>query len=408
VTGKTAEAVPSGTALGRDYFRPAGAAAAAFRSARPVSDAGWLDRVARVAADLPPEWARDPVLALVRVDALRTLSGKLGPADGVLGTGDPFPPVPGVTPERPISASALQQLLQCPRMFLMRRILHWDEPAAAPSLRELDALSYGSLLHRTVEVFYREHGEDLVARKRSLAHCQELGRKVADREFDAFLSEYPLVGEGVRTKERERLHESVRSFLEYDWEGATGRRYVGVELSFGKAAPLAVAADGVSLHVHGFIDRVDVEGDATLVRDLKSGATHPRAGKEADPTSFRDVQLGLYQLAAKKLASTWGTPKKVKAAYAYASGRSDVEERAFREDPAALEKATKEWLATAAHLLSARAFPPSADERDCEYCPFQPLCGDAAVSRAREGLAEEEDGPLVRFRILKLGEGDEE
>ncbi len=244
VTGKTAEAVPSGTALGRDYFRPAGATAAALRSARPVSDASWLDRVARVAADLPPEWARDPVLALARVDALRTLSGKLGPADGVLGTGDPFPPVPGVTPERPISASALQQLLQCPRMFLMRRILHWDEPAAAPSLRELDALSYGSLLHRTVEVFYREHGEDLVARKRSLAHWQELGRKVADREFDAFLSEYPLVGEGVRTKERERLHESVRSLLEYDWEGATGRRYVGVELSFGTRPRSAMSSSG--------------------------------------------------------------------------------------------------------------------------------------------------------------------
>lgn len=406
-TGGPAEPVPGTAALGRDYFRPAGAASATFRAARPVSDASWLDRVARVAADLPPEWSRDPVLALGRVDALRALSGKLGPADGVLGPGDPFPPVPGIAAERPISASALQQLLQCPRMFLMRRILYWDEPAAAPSLRELDALSYGSLLHRVIEAFYREHGADFVAGKRSPTHWQKLGRDVADREFDAFLSEYPLVGEGVRTKERERLHESVRAFLEYDW-GVPKRRYVGVELPFGKPAPLAVEADGVTLHVTGFIDRVDVEGDATLVRDLKSGPAHPRVKPEADPTPFRDVQLGLYQLAAKRLASAWDTPKKVKAAYAYASGRAEVEERAFRADPAALEEATKEWLATAAHLLSARAFPPTADEDDCEYCPFHPLCGDAATRRAREGLAEEEDGPLARFRTLKLGEGDEE
>jgi hypothetical protein len=409
VTGKPAEAVPDGAALRRDGFRPAHAAAAAFRAARPISDASWLDRVARVAADLPPEWTRDPVLALGRVDALCAVSGKLGPADGVLGPGDPFPPVPGVTPERPISASALQQLLQCPRMFLMRRILHWDEPAAAPSLRELDALSYGSLLHRVIEVFYREHGPDFVARRRSEAHWQELGRELAARELEAFLSEYPLVGEGVRVKERERLQESLRAFLEYDWDRGPGRRHVGVELPFGVPAPLAVAADGVTLHVHGYIDRVDVEGDATLVRDLKSGAAHPRAGREADPTPFRDVQLGLYQLAAKKLAATWGTPGKVQAAYAYASGRADVEERAFREDAAALADATQEWLATAAHLLSARAFPPTADEGDCEYCPFQPLCGDGAAARAREGLAEEEeDGPLARFRTLKLGEEDEE
>jgi RecB family exonuclease len=257
-----------------------------------------------------------------------------------------------------------------------------------------------------VEAFYRKHGADFVAGERALSQWQKLARELAERELDAFLSEYPLVGEGIRTKERERLHESVRVFLEYDW-GVPKRRFVGVELGFGDPEPLAIAADGVTLHVTGYIDRVDVEGDATLVRDLKSGGAHPRVKPEADPTPFRDVQLGLYQLAAKRLAPGWGTPKKVQAAYAYASGRADVEERAFREDAAVLEKATKEWLATAAHLLSARAFPPTADEGDCEYCPFQPLCGAAAPRRSREGLSEEEDGPLVRFRTLKLGEGDE-
>jgi PD-(D/E)XK nuclease superfamily len=406
-SGAPAEPVPNAVALGRDYFRPAGIAADAYRAARPTSDASWLDRVARVAAELPPDWTRDPVLALGRVDALRALSGRLGPADGVLGPGDPFPPVPGVTAERPISASALQQLLQCPRMFLMRRILHWDEPAEAPSLRELDALSYGSLLHRIVEAFYRAHGAEFAARKRTLGQWRKVALELADREFDLFLTEYPLVGEGVRTKERERLHDSLRAFLEYDW-AAPARRFVGVELAFGDPKPLAIAADGVTLHVAGYVDRVDVEGDVTLVRDLKSGAAHPRAGREADPTPFRDVQLGLYQLAATKLAAEWGTPRKVEAAYAYASGRKDVEERAFRGDAAALEKATRAWLATAAHLLSARAFAPTPDEGDCEYCPFHPLCGDVATRRAREGLAEEQDGPLVRFRALKLGEGDEE
>jgi RecB family exonuclease len=405
-TGAGAEPVPSLGALARDYFRPAGAASAASRAARPVSPSSWLDRVARTSAELPPEWSRDPVLDLGRLEALRGVSGKLGPADGVLDPGDPFPPVPGVAPERPISASALQHLLQCPRMFLMRRILRWDEPAAAPSLRELDALSYGSLLHRVVETFYREHGAAFVAGERSLAGWQKLARELADREFDAFLSEYPLVGEGVRAKERERLHESVRSFLEYDRAG-TERRFVDVERGFGIPAPLALAADGVTLHVTGYIDRVDVEGDATLVRDLKSGGAHPRSGKEVGPTPFRDVQLGLYQLAAKELSAAWGTPRKVRAAYAYANGRADVEERAFRDDPAALEQATRVWLATAAHLLSARAFAPTPDEGDCEYCPFHPVCGAHACRRAREGLSEEDDGPLVRFRRLKLGEGEE-
>jgi len=326
----------------------------------------------------------------------------------VLGPGEPFPALPGIDPARPISASALQQLVQCPRMFLMRRILGWEAPAAAPPLRELDALSYGSLLHRVVEAFYRTHGADFVARRRSLAHWLETALALGDRLFHELLSEYPLVGEGIREKERERLRESLRAFLEYDWEGPSGRKLVGVELPFGERIPLAIPADGVTLHTRGFIDRVDVEGGATLVRDLKSGRAHPRRGDEAGPTPFRDVQLGLYQLAAKQLASEWGTPPDVIAAYAYASGRGDAEERAFRADAGSLESATREWLATAAHLLSARAFPPTPDEGDCGFCPFHPLCGAESARRAAAGLDEADDGtPLARFRTLKLGEEDE-
>jgi len=403
--GGPADAVPSAGALDRDYFRPAGRAAAAFRTAHPISEASWLDRVARGVADLPPEWSRDPVLSLPRVDELRTRTGPLGPAEGILGDGTPFPPLPGLSPERPISASALQQLLQCPRMFLLRRVLGWDEPAAAPSLRELDAIAYGTLLHRVLEHFYREHGAAFVAGAQPLDVWQPIAREVADLELDAFLSEYPLVGDGIRRKERERLRDSVRAFLEYDASRGPGRRFVGVELPFG---PLPVEAGGVTLYVHGFIDRVDVERGGTVVRDLKSGKPHRRAGAEAGPSPVRDVQLGLYQLAAGELARTWGTPPRVEVAYAYADGRGEVEERAFREDADALEAATRGWLATAANLLAARKFPPSTEEGDCEYCPFQPLCGDGAAARARAALAEEEDGPLARFRALKLGEGDDE
>jgi hypothetical protein len=151
-----------------------------------------------------------------------------------------------------------------------------------------------------------------------------------------------------------------------------------------------------------------VEGDATLVRDLKSGRSHPRQGAERGPTPLRDVQLGLYQLAAKKLAPRWKTPGRVIAAYVYASGRGEAEERAFRDDPAALEEATSDWLALAARLLAERAFAPTPDEGDCGYCPFQPVCGAGSARRAAEGLEEAEDGgALARFRALKLGEGEE-
>ncbi|HET9599804.1 MAG TPA: PD-(D/E)XK nuclease family protein, partial [Anaeromyxobacteraceae bacterium] len=395
--------VPDAAALRRDHFQPAAEAAAAFRAVHPVGDAAWLDRLARVDPALPPAWVGAPAQDLARIAALRT------PADPLAscGAGEPFPLVPGLDPARPISASALQQLLQCPRMFLMRRILGWDEAAAAPSLRELDPPAFGTLLHRVAETFYREHGAAFAARQGTLERWHALAQAVADRELEAFLGEVPLVGEGVRRKERERLGDALRAFLEYDWAGPAGR-FHGVEVPFGVAAPLALEAGGATLHVRGFIDRVDVRQGATLVRDLKTGRAHPRAGREAGPTAFRDIQLGLYQLAAGKLASAWGTPATVQAAYAYASGWGEVEERAFRGDAGALEARTRGWIATAAHLLAARAFPPSVDEGDCGYCPFHVLCGDEATRRAREALAGVRDGPLARFAALQLGDEEED
>jgi RecB family exonuclease len=409
VTGAQAMPVPDSAALGRDHFSPARAAAARFRAAHPVSELAWLAGATGPAPLLPPGWSGEPVLALERVEWMRFPMGRLGPQDGVLGGGGPFPRVPGLEPERPISASALQQLLQCPRMFLMRRILGWDEPAGAPPLRELDALAFGSLLHRAVETFYRAHGEAFVEGARSIGHWRKVAFALADRLFEEFLSEYPLVGTGVREKERERLRDALGAFLDHDRERYRGqdRRFVGVEVPFGEDAPLQVAADGVTLHLHGFIDRLDVVNGVTLVRDLKSGKSHPKQGKEKGPTPFRDVQLGVYALATRRLASAWKVPGKLAAAYVYASGRGEVEERPFRDDFEDLEEATAEWLATAGQLLAARAFPPTPNEDDCRFCPFAPVCGDHAVARAREGLAlEDADGPLARFGALK--QGDEE
>lgn len=407
-TGAQAPPVPDSAALARDWYGPAREAAAAFRAEHPVSELAWLAGAAGPRPLRPPAWSREPVLALDRVAAIRFPMGPLGPHDGVLGEGEPFPRVPGVDPERPISASALQQLLQCPRMFLMRRILGWDEPAGAPPLRELDPISFGSLLHRSVEAFYRAHGEAFVAASRSLGHWRKVAFELADRLFEEFLAEVPLVGAGVREKERERLRDALGAFLEHDW-GRTGRarRFVGVEVPFGEDAPLEIAADGVTLHLHGFIDRLDVVDGVTLVRDLKSGKAHPRRGDESGPTALRDVQLGVYALATRKLAPAWKVPRRLAAAYVYASGRGEVEERAFRDDVGELEKATAGWLATAGQLLAARAFPPTPDRDDCRFCPFAPVCGDHAVERACAGLADA-DGPLGRFGALKLGdEGDE-
>ena len=214
--------------------------------------------------------------------------------------------------------------------------------------------------------------------KRSLAHWLKVLKTFADQSFEALCGSYPLVGQGVLDKERARLLRDLESFLEYDAKLRL-TRFVAVERAFDG---VALDAGGTSLHVRGYIDRLDVEGDHALVRDLKTGQDHPRIGDEADPTPVRDVQLGLYGLVTRKLAARWGIPGEVQAAYVYARGPS---ERGFRKDHVALEAAAKGWLAVAAGLLSEHSFPPTPREEDCAFCPFAPVCGAAVQGRAPPG-----------------------
>ena len=350
----------------------------------PVTDVQWLDR-ATATNEIPPAWKEGRQLALSRILALRDHEG-LDAADGILGSEGPFPAFPGMAPERPISASALEALLGCPLRFLFDRVLKWKEPAGPSSVRELDALTYGSLLHLVAERFYGEHGADFVARKGTLAAWKKRARAVAAEEFDALRVSQPLVGLGVEEKERNRLFRDLDSFLGYDWALKLDR-FVGVELAFDG---LTIDAGDGKLNVRGYIDRIDIEGGHGLVRDLKSGKDHPRVGKEEDPTPTRDVQLGLYSLVARKMAKEWKLPAKLQAAYVYPR---NADEREFRDDHAELEQATKEWLAVAHGLLAEHSFPPSPSKDDCKYCPFRVVCDGqdralAAVEEAEDAVAD--------------------
>ena len=369
--------IPGLASLERTAFGPARADAEAWRRAHPVTAAQWLDRAAE-SGEVPPAWVGQGHLSLARIVELRDRQG-LGPADGVLGPLVPFPRLRGLDPERAISASALEDLFRCPLGFLYRRVLGWGEPAGMPSLRELDPLTYGGLFHEVMEAFYAAHGDAFVARKKGLAHWKRTAGDIAAAHFDECVTGYPLVGHGIEAKERARLVRDVERFLAYDWDLEL-TRLVAVERAFGIESPVALDVGDGTLYVRGYIDRIDVEGDHTLLRDLKTGREHPRLGDEAGPTAARDVQLGLYGIVTRRLAPAWGVPARLEAAYAYArSGQ----ERSFRSDYADLERATLGWLGLAVRLLSGRAFPPSPGKDDCTYCPYSPACGSEVPRRAR-------------------------
>ncbi len=397
-TGERGPAIPDTVALRRDAFLPARRAALEFRRSTPLGETAWQDGVACGAHGIPRVWHGVRALDLQRIAALRE-AGDAGPLDGVLGETAAAIAVPGLTPDRPISASALQTLLQCPYLFFLGRLLGFEEPAAAPPRREIGQPAYGALFHLVAEEFYRAHGAAFCAREDTLADWRTRADAILERTFETFLEQYPLVGDGVKNVQRERLRRDLHDLIEYEWERGVSTRFVAAERSFGWPAPVELPLDGRSLFVRGQIDRIDVEGDRTLVRDLKTGRPHRRLGKEAGPDSGLDLQIAVYGLVAKRLAGEWGISPQISAAYTYVGRGAD--ERAWHDDfHRLLEPAAREWLATAADLLAERSFPRTPNEGDCTWCRFRPVCGDGAWERAARLLAGG-GGALARFKAMK-------
>lgn len=412
-TGESGNAspVPDGRALRRDAFAPARREADAFRAANPVRPADWLDLVARGDASIPSSWRATGALDLGRIRALRSPESSAGPLDGLLGPDpDVLALLPGLTGERPTSASALKTLLECPHHFLLERVLGYRAPREPVAAGELDALTYGGLFHEVVEELYREQGALLCARERDLEHWHGVARAIAATRLDELLGAYPLTGKQVRAQQLSRLLRDLECFVEYEWRGAA-REFRHVELPFGYAEPLSIDLEDGPLFVRGSIDRVDVEDGRTLLRDLKTGKAHPRSGDEAGPTHMRDLQLGIYGLVLRKLAGSQGLPDRIAAAYVHMDPHEP--ERAFREDFDALEVEARAWLSAARRLLASAAFPRTPRGKDCSYCAMTPVCGSDPYPRALAVL-EETASVTAAFHRIKVGssaaagEGSEE
>src|SRR5439155_152399 len=201
------------------------------------------DRVRRPVA---PGWVSpaDGLFSLARLRAIEAEreSDEYLRSDGLLGSASLT--LPGLDPTRGISASALSTFLGCPHPYLLESVLHFRPAAGAPSIREIDPMPYGSLVHRVVERFFRAHGEAFCRRERSLHEWRDVAGEVADATFTDFLREYPLAGDGAVEAQRHRLRRDVGYLLRAEWESALRLEFRKVEASFGYPEPVALHLDG--------------------------------------------------------------------------------------------------------------------------------------------------------------------
>ena len=393
ITGERARLIPTVAELERDAFRPARAAMVARRVQAPLTPSSWLDRVAGRARELPSAWSRatvvDPESVIERSSSMW----------GDLGSAPLMVPTFGVESQRPMSASALRMLLTCPHRFLLERMLGFRPRIAPAEPHRIDPAAYGALFHTVAEAFSIANGVEFGSRARDLGHWLELGDRIACAELDSFLVTYPLLGESVVEAERRRIRRDTRTFIEDDWDAGRARGFVAAEREFGKGAAVAIATNAGPLFVTGRIDRIDVEGGVTVVRDLKTGRAHPREGKQLDPDVDLDLQLAVYVAVTERLAAEWSVPVRVSSAYVYVDHLAAERQRSFRTDPQALRAAGGGWFDLAMSLIRDQSYVRTPAPIDCRRCPFSAVCGDessATIERLRDAT-----GTLRAFRDLK-------
>jgi RecB family exonuclease len=391
-------AVPSREVLEGTYFAPARRGLREHRLRTPLLCSARLERQALLgqleASTALPHSALSPTRMRRLMDATEP-----GPFDGLLGADLPIERIPGLHPLRPISASRLKALLECPFRFMLNSLLGFREPADPADFTQFDARTYGSLMHRVVEEFSKLHGKSFAARGKSLEDFRVLASEIAVEELRLLLEEYPLGSGSSVEQQRKRLLRDLSRFLEYDWDEGRPGTFVAAEKEFGWAAPFAIDVAGEPLYLRGAIDRLDIRDGRTLLRDLKTGKHKPRnPGDAPDPTE--DIQIGLYGLVAQAHAATWSLPHELDAAYVYPRASTDPERAFSREEYQLLEAKTRQWLAVAAGLLRARAFPRTPRERDCQFCKFKPVCGPDAPERAKQ-VIDERPQVLAAFGELK-------
>jgi len=286
----------------------------------------------------------------------------------LLGAAGRFDPVRA---GRPISASSLQKLAECPLRWFYQYGLGLRPPddVEYDPERWLDPKDRGSLLHRAFERFVREFREKQ----------GDLAGEAADRRLEAITREeigrwktdVPPPGEAVFQAEEQRILEIARGFLDLEREEATKAPGAWVDAEFrlghGPQAVEMALPGGQRLGLQGSVDRVDRRPDGTLrIIDYKTGSAfgYVRRAKDAPLKGGRVLQAALYAHAAAELlhssvsTSEYWFPA---AARTVAFGPTDL-----RDGPAVIDSLLE-------HPRTG-AFVPTTDSGSCAFCDYAPIC----------------------------------
>ncbi len=318
---------------------------------------------------------------------------------------------------KPLSASMLETLGQCPLRFFFRHGLGIQPPDVLEMDPErwLDPMAFGSLLHTLFERFARGL---IDAREKPVfdTHWPRLHELLAQL-VEEIQQRIPPPNESALKRQLDHLIRTARVFLKEEeqqaeafapvyLEAAIGMQNYGRPTALDTVEPVPVTLPGgMTFLARGIVDRVDrihgPEADLFAVWDYKTGSSWKY--KQADPfQQGRVIQHSLYlELVSRRLRDIVSPNARV-AQFGYFF--PNVKERGERRQwtPGELTEAGN-ILFNLCELISTGTFLPTDQTSDCTFCDYREICGDvnAITAASRQKLENPLNDRLHPFRELR-------
>lgn len=266
-----------------------------------------------------------------------------------------------VAPDRPWSATAIEQFLGCPLRYWWQRIERWETPSTS-------ALVVGRAVHAALEHL--------------LAHAPE--ERVPERAdaylADALAEELALVeGQGISEAE---VRENAAAAMAAYWQT---ERPAEIEVAEG-GLEREVRTELAGLPFTGHIDRIAVVDAGLRVTDYKTGAPKPKywwsywRQQLLYAAALDDVGEPVAEIELLYLKQPRAVTRPV---YAAATRRALADLEVAQEQRAAMAEGGA-WEARPGPL--------------CRYCDFQAACPSQRTNGPRPGTPESDD--ILRERGL--------
>ncbi|MCP4229607.1 MAG: hypothetical protein GY771_05615 [bacterium] len=243
----------------------------------------------------------------------------------------------------PVSASVLENYIECPFAFFLSRVLRLEQIAEADKVFELTPMARGNLIHRILFDFYsglRDSGELPLRASLADEYMKRLDDIYAYRFAEAERGEIvglPLTWE---TAKRDIIR-TVTAFVRDEAVSDDFKTPAHFELRFGYRGrgddedprstpdPYRLDLGERELLFSGKVDRVDLGEEGARIIDYKSGKSR---AKKKDIAAYNALQLPVYLLAVAHLTGVGLSRTEARYSYIYDGAIRELSGETLRQD----------------------------------------------------------------------------